>query len=139
LFAYDKNIFCEFNIYFNNFKFFQNFTKIKKKKDQKSYLIPFWIGKILNISSFCSIKYPKFLNKKLLKKIIINPFYFNVSDFSKEFYFLGIKIAKILKNTILKKLLKKIFHKKLSKIIDVLLYEIQFSNFYLKRNKFFEF
>jgi hypothetical protein len=98
------------------------------------YLIPFWIGKILNISSFCSIKYPKFFNKKLLKKIINNPFYLNISDFSKEFYLVGIKIVKMLKNTILKNLFKKIFHKKLSKIIDVLLHEIRFSKFYLKKN-----
>ena len=66
------------------------------------------------------------------------PFDFNITDFSKQFFFFGIKVAKIIKKLVIKKMLKKIFTRRFSDILNKILNEVEISTTQFRKNKLVE-
>jgi hypothetical protein len=107
----NRIIFCKFNF---NLKFTKKkeFFKSNKKNKNSVIRIPFWMGKILNLSSFCQVIIPSFLGQRCFKKFFAKNKIEFLEIFLKKFFFLAIKISRLFEKKIIDKILKVVFLEK---------------------------
>lgn len=105
------------------FRFKKEFSKKKKNlyKNSKQNLysvarIPFWMGKIFNLSSFCRLIIPSFLRQGTFRKMFTNSKIGYLEIFLKKFFFLAINFSKILEKKFINKILKIVFLEKFSNL-----------------------
>lgn len=94
-------------------RFYSKNKNLEKKNSKPKIFIvlPFWIGKIFNLSSYCSILIPKGFEKKYLRRQLIMGNYKNgiLNFYSKESYVFGQNLHKTIGYKMINLVMKKFF------------------------------